>query len=128
MLFFLLFICNIVFFVEWGEGGEGVSQDGVAIRCLPQDVVLLGVTCHRTLCCCCAVSCAVFTGLLLLLCCLHLPRSVVLSSPASFCCVVFTNVATRYGLMRLTGLIKTGKAALDVKLFILNICHYNLLE
>ena len=123
---------------------------GVAIRCQPgrgaawccllQDVVLLGSICCITLCCCCAVSCAVVTGLLLLLCCLHLPRSVVLSSPASFCRVVFTSVvstaskslnvsnnATRYGLMRLTGLIDSGKVALDVKHFSLNICHFNLL-
>ena len=111
-----------------------VSATGrdAAVCYLPQDVVLLGSICYRTLCCCCVVSCAVFTGLLLLLCCLHLPRSVVLSSPALFCCVVFTclvllcclylplsvvstasksltvsNNATRCGLMRLTGLIGT---------------------
>ena len=111
-----------------------------ARKFLLQDVVLLGSICYRTLCCRCAVSCVVFTGLLVLLCCLYLPRSAVLSSPASFCRVVFTSVvstagkplnvsnyATHYGLMRLTGLIDSGKVALDVKHFSLNICHFNLL-
>ena len=109
----------------WCCNKVSATGRGAAWCYLPQDVVLLGSICYRTLCCCCAVSCAVFTGLLLLLCCLHLPRSVVLSSPASFCRVVFTSVATRYGLMRLTGLIDSGKVALDVKH--VNICHFNLL-
>ena len=124
----------------WCCNKVSATGRGAAWCYLPQDVVLLGSICYRTLCCCCVVSCAVFTGLLLLLSCLHLPRSVVLSSPASFCRVVFTSVvstaskslnvsnnATRYGLMRLTGLIDSGKVALDVKHFSLNICHFNLL-
>ena len=68
MFFFLLLICNIVFFVEWGEGGEGVSQD----------VVLLGVSQDVVLLLCRVVG---FTVLLVLLCCLYLPRSIVLSLP-----------------------------------------------
>ena len=144
--------CNKVSATGRGVAIRCQPGRGAAWCCLLQDVVLLGSICCITLCCCCAVSCAVVTGLLLLLCCLHLPRSVVLSSPALFCCVVFTclvllcclylprsvvsiaskpltvsNNATRYGLMRLTGLIDSGKVALDVKHFSLNICHFNLL-
>ena len=144
--------CNKVSATGRGVAIRCQPGRGAAWYCLPLDVVLLVSICYRTLCCCCVVSCAVFTGLLLLLCCLHLPRSVVLSSPASLCCVVFTclvlscclylprsiastasksrtvsNNATRYGLMRLTGLIDSGKVALDVKHFSLNICHFNLL-
>ena len=67
--------------------------------------------------------CVVFTCLVLL-CCLYLPLSVVSTASKS---LTVSNNATRYGLMRLTGLIESGKAALDVKLFSLNICHFNLL-
>ena len=95
MFFFLLFICNIVFFVEWGEGGEGVSQDVVLLEGVSQDVVLplCRVLCRLHWSACSVVLsspasfCRVVFTCLVLLCCFHLPCSVVLSLPASLCCV-----------------------------------------
>ena len=104
----------------------------VARKYMLHDVVLLlcRVLCRRhwsaspvVLSAPASFCCVVFTCLVLL-CCLYLPRSVVSTASKS---LTVSNNATRYGLMRLTGLIDSGKVALDVKNFSLNICHFNLL-